>query len=221
MRELAPQVWMLPLVPPYAINAYLLGDVLVDAGVRATTPWLLHQLRGHQLGLHVLTHAHPDHQGGSRAVCQRFGIPLWCGAQDAVAMEHGEVRALLPPLLANRLLDRLMSGPAQPLARRLMPGDHVGDFVALATPGHTPGHTSFWRERDRVLILGDVLRNMDSLTLLPGLGEPYARFTCDIAQNRASIRLVAALRPKLICFGHGPPLHDPDAIAVFAAGLPV
>jgi len=215
MRELAADVWMLPAVPPYAINAYLIGDVLIDAGVRWSTNWLLWQLRRRELRLHALTHVHPDHQGASHAICQGRNIPLWCGVQDANALERGEVRALLPPLLGNRLLDWAMSGPPHPVAHPLAEGDAVGAFTVIATPGHTPGHISFWRERDRVLILGDVLRNMNSLTLLPELGLPYNRFTCDMAQNRASLRKIAALRPRLVCFGHGPPLRDSAQLADF------
>lgn len=220
MYQLAEDVWMLPAVPPYAINAYLLGDVLIDAGVRLSTNWLLWQLRGRKLALHALTHAHPDHQGASHAICQQRNIPLWCGTSDADALERAEVRELLPPLLGNRLLDWVVSGPPHPVARRLAEGDAVGTFTVIATPGHTPGHISFWRERDRVLIAGDVLRNMNSLTLLPELGLPYDRFTCDQVQNCASVQKIAALRPELVCFGHGPPLRDPARLAAFAAQLP-
>lgn len=219
MRELAPGVFALPGFPPYSINAYLIGDVLVDAGVRQSRWSLLRQLRGRTIRLHVLTHAHPDHQGASHAVCTELGVPLWCGERDANAMEIGEVPALLPPLLSNRLLDWAVSGPAHPVARRLREGDIVGDFEVIETPGHSPGHISYWRERDRVLILGDVLRHQNPLTFMTELGEPYSFFTCDVALNRASIRKVAALRPQLVCFGHGPPLRDSAQLEAFAASL--
>jgi hypothetical protein len=34
--------------------------------------------------------------------------------------------------------------------------------------------------------------------------------------NRASIRRVAALRPRVACFGHGPILRDPGLLADLA-----
>ena len=46
---------------------------------------------------------------------------------------------------------------------------------------------SFWRESDRVLVLGDVLNNMDVLTAVPGLREPKPFLTPDPAENRRSI----------------------------------
>ena len=39
------------------------------------------------MSAHALTHVHPDHQGASHAICERLGIPLWCGQGDVPAME--------------------------------------------------------------------------------------------------------------------------------------
>ena len=57
----------------------------------------------------------------------------------------------------NRLAVRYWAGPGHPFDRRLREGDEVAGFTVLETPGHAPGHVAFWREADRVLILGDVL----------------------------------------------------------------
>jgi glyoxylase-like metal-dependent hydrolase (beta-lactamase superfamily II) len=104
--------------------------------------------------------------------------------------------------------------------RRLREGDEVAGFKVLDTPGHSLGHVAFWRESDRVLVLGDVLNGMNLLTSIPGLREPPGVFTPDPARNRESIRKIAALEPALVCFGHGPPLRDPRKLASFAASLP-
>ena len=76
MKELADGVWHLKCLPgmPWAVNAYLVGDVLVDAGCRQSTKRLLKQLDGHEVTAHALTHAHPDHQGASHDVCEQLGI---------------------------------------------------------------------------------------------------------------------------------------------------
>jgi hydroxyacylglutathione hydrolase len=65
-------------VCPGRSNAYLAGDVLIDAGCRQSTGRILKQLDGHQVTAHALTHAHPDHQGASHHVCDQLGIPFWC-----------------------------------------------------------------------------------------------------------------------------------------------
>jgi glyoxylase-like metal-dependent hydrolase (beta-lactamase superfamily II) len=219
MRELAPGLWRLPVAPNWGINAYLADGLLIDAGVRQVAPLLLRQLKARRPLAHVLTHAHPDHQGASHAICMALGLPLWCGAEDAAAMADGRIARLLPPSPANRLLCRLVGGPAHPVSRYLREGDRLGAWVVLETPGHSPGHRSFWRPDDGVLILGDVLAHQHPITQQVGLIEPMRRFTPDPAQNRASARRIAALRPRLVCFGHGPPLRDPERLARFVAGL--
>ena len=92
----------------------------------------------------------------------------------------------------------------------------------IDVPGHSPGHVAYWREHDRVLILGDVLCNMNLLTLRTGLHEPPGIFTVDPAQNRRSARRLVELGivPELVCFGHGPPLRDAKAFTRFINNLP-
>ena len=223
MRELAPGLWQFTAVPPNAINCYVAADVLIDAGQRFDRPWLVAQLRGHRLAAHALTHAHGDHQGSSAAICRRRGIPFWVGAGDVGAAEAGgrAVYAEMPQPLAPvpRLYSHLFPGAGHPVDRILHEGDVVGGFTVLETPGHSAGHLSFWRESDRVLIVGDVFTTINVDTLRSGLHEPKAYFTPDPAANRASLRRLAALEPALACVGHGPPLRDPGALARFAAGL--
>jgi hydroxyacylglutathione hydrolase len=209
MRELAPGVRRLRGLPPNAINVYVLGDVLVDAGTRWAVRRVRRQIASLPLSAHALTHAHPDHQGGSHAICTERGIPLWCGEGDADAMETpGGIARSQPPGLVNRLQERFWTGPPHPVARRLREGDEVAGFTVLEVPGHSPGHVAYWRESDRVLVAGDVLTTMDVRTGLPALREPLAVFTADPARNRESIRRLAALRPALLLAGHGPPLRD-------------
>jgi glyoxylase-like metal-dependent hydrolase (beta-lactamase superfamily II) len=63
---------------------------------------------------------------------------------------------------------------------------------------------------------------MHLLTTAPGLREPPRPFTMDPALNRASIRAIAALGPRVVGFGHGPVLRDDAAarLAAVAAALP-
>ena len=113
-----------------------------------------------------------------------------------------------------------MSGPPHPVARSLKEGDQIGSFTVIATPGHTPGHLSFWRQQDRALITGDVIFNLNPLTMRKGLREPFKLATYDPALNRQSAKKLAALEPSVICFGHGPPLTDPQLFLSYVNGLP-
>jgi hydroxyacylglutathione hydrolase len=221
VRQLADDLWMLSGLPPNAINIYLAGDVLIDAGTRRAEGRIVRQVAGRTLSAHALTHAHPDHQGSSHAVCERLGIPLWCGEFDLAAIETaGGVKNPKAPAWLNRLQQRFWTGPPHPVARALHEGDEVAGFTVLETPGHSAGHISLWRESDRVLIVGDVLGNMNFITGVPGLNLPPDLFNPDPARNRESARRLAALEPALACFGHGAPLRNPRKLADFVARPP-
>jgi len=220
MRQLADGVHQLQGRPANAINVYLVGDVLIDAGTRQAEKRIMRQVSGRAVTAHALTHAHPDHQGSSDAICKRLEIPLWCGQGDIPAMETpGGLSSSRAPRLLNLLREHYWTGPPHPVARALTEGDEVAGFTVLETPGHSRGHISFWRESDRVLIAGDVLFNVNPFTGVPGLHEPPELFTPDPARNRSSARRLAALEPALACFGHGPPLRDPGRLADFVARL--
>jgi glyoxylase-like metal-dependent hydrolase (beta-lactamase superfamily II) len=219
MKPLAEGVFLLDGFPPYGINVYLVGDALVDAATRHATRRILRQLRGRRVTTHALTHAHPDHQGASHAVCETLGIPLWCGERDVQAMETGQVVAGYPSSPINRLIAAAWPGPPHPVARPLKEGDTVGGFAVLEVPGHSDGHVAYWREADRTLLCGDVFNNMNLMTGIPGLHEPPAIFTPDPVRNRESMRRLSELEPELVCFGHGPPLRDPGKLKAFTARL--
>jgi hydroxyacylglutathione hydrolase len=106
------------------------------------------------------------------------------------------------------LLARVAPPKARParVDRQLNDGDEVGSFRVIATPGHSPGHVAFWRERDGVLVLGDALFDLSLPLLIPGLHEPPRMLTTNPAQNRASLRKLRDLTPSVVVFGHGPPL---------------
>lgn len=215
MHQVAEDVWHIPLMPRDGINAYLLGDVVVDAGSPPHARRVVRAVAGRGVRAHAATHAHPDHVGGSRRVCEALGIPFWIGADDAAAAQAGHsvtARTRWAPLVGPT--GRF---PAVRVDRRLMEGDELtAGFVVLDTPGHSTGHVAFWRERDRVLVCADVFFNLHLLTLRPGLHHPPEVFTVDPELNRASQRKLAELRPELVLFGHGPPLRDPAALGRLA-----
>jgi glyoxylase-like metal-dependent hydrolase (beta-lactamase superfamily II) len=231
MKELADGVWQLDGRPSDLLNVYLLEDVLIDAASRFDAGRILSQLRGRDVASHALTHAHPDHLGSSHEVCERLELPFWVGAHDAAAaadraVMEAELMRLpltggwLPPNPLLSLIVTVQAGPGHPVARSLSEGDEVGGFKVLETPGHTAGHIAFWREADRLLVAGDVVWNFQFLGGLPGMTEPIPLASRDPAQNRASARRLAELEPRLVCFGHGPPLRDTAKFVEFVRRLP-
>lgn len=206
MYQIASDVILLKSNPPYTVNCYLIDDILIDSGTRSGRKLLLSQLKDVSLSAHMLTHVHPDHQGSSKAVCETYQIPLWCSKIETPSMESANFSKTLPRNLASWLVIRIHGGPGYPVSRQLSEGDMVADFVVIETPGHSPGHLSLWRERDRVLIMGDVLNNLNMIRMQEGLQEPRSIYSINLDLNRQSARKLARLKPRIVCFGHGKPV---------------
>jgi hydroxyacylglutathione hydrolase len=223
VKELAEGVWHVKCLPglPWAVNAYLIGDVLIDAGGRQSAGRILRQLEGHDVSVHALTHNHHDHTGGSHAVCEKLGVPYWCPERDVAGAETPKaILDDMPDTFMSRFFWRTFHGPGHKVDRRLKAGDEVAGFQVIEAPGHSPGQVAYWRESDKVLVIGDVLANIDQIILIPGLHEPSPMLTIDPARNRESARKLGALEPELVCFGHGAPLRDPDKLKRFVDRLP-
>ena len=207
-------IYRLVLPPRRFINAYLVGDVLVDAGLGLHGRGIVKGLSGHTVSTHVITHAHGDHVGGSRAVCDGLAVAAWCGAGDAPAIRAGK------PVAASPVQALFRWKPVE-VARELHEGDELGpSFTVLDVPGHSPGQIALWRERDRTLVCGDVFLNVGFYSTLAGLHEPPGLFTVDITRNRQAAGRLAELEPQLVLFGHGEPLRDPAKLRAFAESLP-
>jgi glyoxylase-like metal-dependent hydrolase (beta-lactamase superfamily II) len=207
LHELAPGLALARGGPGRTLNVYLLGDVVVDAGVRwSRRP--ARQLAGRRLGAHLLTHAHFDHAGCSAWLCRTLGVPLWCGEGDAAAISSGRVDSHGSPLV-NRLQRTLAPVAAHPVSRTLAEGEVVAGFEVL----EVPGALAFWRARDRVLVCGDVVANFGLHPSRPRLVLAPAALSWDDEQNRRSAARLAELRPRLACFGHGFAVIDPGWFA--------
>jgi glyoxylase-like metal-dependent hydrolase (beta-lactamase superfamily II) len=217
MEAVAPGVWLLTGWPPYAINQYLVEDVLIDTGTRWAAGRLLRALRHRRPSLVALTHCHPDHRGSAASICRTLGVPLACHEADVAMMEGRAPRH--PPLPLPRLTFPLIDDGPYPVGRTLRDGDEAAGFRVIHAPGHTWGHVFYFREADRVVIAGDVLANINVITGRSGLRQPPRPFSVDPALNRVSARKLVSLRPSLVCFGHGPPLRDMSVLARFVERL--
>jgi glyoxylase-like metal-dependent hydrolase (beta-lactamase superfamily II) len=208
MKEVAPGLFQLSGFPPNGINVYLAEDVLIDAATRMARGRIMRQVKDRPLAMLALTHAHPDHQGSAKAICDARGIPLACHADDVAAMESGELQpGPHQDTLINKVIAKLWQGPPRKVDRVLGDGDEVAGFRVLHAPGHSPGEVIYFRESDGVAICGDVINTLDVRTGLPSVREPPAMFTTDVEQNRRSIVKLAELNPSVVCPGHGAPLR--------------
>ena len=90
---------------------------------------------------------------------------------------------------------------------------YLDDWRWIATPGHSPGHISLFRDSDRTLIAGDavVATKQESVlavaTQRRELHGPPAYYTQDWRSAGESAGRLAALQPEVLATGHGDPLR--------------
>jgi glyoxylase-like metal-dependent hydrolase (beta-lactamase superfamily II) len=184
-----------------------IDTVLVDTGYVTHAPQTValvrHALGGRGLDRIVNTHLHSDHCGGNAALRHAFGSRIAIPACEADKVRHWDEDALS------------YRATGQQCARftfddTLAPGDvlTMGDLAwqALAAPGHDPHALLFWCEEEGILIAGDALWQNGFGVIFPELaGEP------GFDEVRATLDLIASLRPRLVIPGHGAPFTDVDA----------
>jgi glyoxylase-like metal-dependent hydrolase (beta-lactamase superfamily II) len=226
-KEIIRGLYQVPLgIMGQVANAYVWvtprGPVLVDAGPPGAGDAIISALRTLDYGPDDLvallaTHGDFDHIGGLAAV-KRWSGALVVAAQGDVDLIEGRVDHVTR-FRRDSAVGRLSAAIAGIATRFMSMPEPVEVDVVLAptsdatpgglrpipTPGHTPGHTSYFALEPGLLFVGDAMRNVRQLSQPPGL------VTHDQAEARRSIQQLAMLSFDLACFGHGPPItHGAD-----------
>ena len=135
MQQLADDVWQIPLAPRDGINAYVIGDVLIDAGIEIHANKIIGLLRGRAISANALRPCTPT----TRARCGVRDVRHPGLVRRARRRGGGAGRPTSRPACASGSAMARYGG--SPRARRraaLREGDAGGGFVVLDTPGHTP-----------------------------------------------------------------------------------
>ncbi len=230
ITRIAPDVGWLPV--SFA-NVYFVGRpgskwVLIDAGLPgwAADIFAAAEARfgaGSRPEAIVLTHGRIDHAGSALALAEMWDVSIYAHRLEIPFLIGRSPYPPPDPTVGGALafLSRFFPRLSRNLGARLrelrtpkVPG--APNWVWFFTPGHSPGHVSFFRDSDRVLLAGDAFAtvNMDSWSgLLTGrrqLSRPPAPFIIDWQAACASARELATLRPNVVGCGHGVPSSDSD-----------
>ncbi len=173
----------------------------------------------------ILTHGHVDHVGALQHLAEKWDAPIYAHPQELPFLNGTSSYPPPDPTVGNGIMPVVsLTFPRGPIdvTPRLNPlpmdGSVPGmpDWKWLATPGHAPGHTSLWRERDRTLITGDafITTNQESAyaiaTQKEELHGPPMYFTPDWESAKSSVELLAKLEPEIAVTGHGRAMRGPD-----------
>ncbi len=144
----------------------------------------------------LLTHTHPDHCAGIREWQEHFDVPVF-----------------VHPLEQERLEKRTEVQQVRALQdkRVLTVGDKT--IESLHTPGHSPGHLSFFIPEEGVMLAGDLVAGSGS----SWVGYPEGDVT-DYLNSIARLKTLAiSSRPeqpdilalRVLAPGHGDIIHTP------------
>ena len=205
MHQIARDIFHIPLMPKNSINCYIAEGVLIDSGIRSSYRKISPHFQDIPVHLHVLTHAHADHQGSSHRICKDFELPLHCHPKEQQRAETGLVTKDYPSSknLLAKFQQIFWAGQGHKVDKTIQENDMIGNFRVIDTPGHSDGHISLFREKDGILIIGDAATNMNLLTTITGLHLPPGIFTTNREENIESLKKLSGLHPAVICFGHG------------------
>src|SRR5260370_6103089 len=225
ITRIAPDVGWLPV--SFA-NVYFVGRpgskwVLIDAGLPgwAAEIFAAAEARfgaGSRPEAIVVAHGRIDHAGSALALAEIWDVSIYAHRLEIPFLIGRSPYPPPDPTVGGALafLSRFFPRLSRNLGARLrelrtpkVPG--APNWGWFFTAGPAPGHVSFFRDSDRVLLAGDALSTVtiDSWSgLLTGrrhLSRPPTPFIIDWQAASAAARELATLRPAVVGRGHDAP----------------
>lgn len=172
-----------------------------------------------------LSHGHFDHVGSVKKLSEFWNVPVYAhrlempyitGLADYPvpdpAVDEGLV-AKMSPSFPHSSIDISSKAAALPDDGNL-PG--LSEWKWIHTPGHSEGHISLFREKDRTLIVGDAFSTTKQESLLSVMAQdeqisgPPKYLTTDWDAAKKSVKALMELEPSIAIPGHGKPMKGKD-----------
>lgn len=203
----------LALPSPDHLNCHVIeapeGPLLIDCGTAGAEGYVLAALEraGVSSVAVLVTHGHIDHWGCATSL----GPRVWAHPEVEMSLRFARSpsasgddltpgdRAAMESAFGG--FRRLVTGVPEIIP--LHDGQRLGDWEVVWTPGHDPGHVCLWRERDGILLCGDLLLPdfTPNVQPAPGHADTLQEFLDSLAR-------VAALPIELVLPAHGEPYED-------------
>lgn len=230
--KIAPDVWG---IRDLFVNLYLVRNpsdgkwVLIDTGYITAAKKVKHLVKqllgplGHPVAI-LLTHGHFDHVGSLKKLADEWNVPIYAHEMEAPYLTNSSDYPPLDPSVGGGLIARLSwlyPKSTINVKDRLhpLPDDYsvpfLSEWMFVYTPGHAPGHVSFFRKRDGVLIAGDAIITTktesvwDVLWQTQVVSGPPKYSTYDWEMASQSAKHLAELHPTILATGHGKPMSGP------------
>lgn len=182
----------------------------------------------------LLTHGHHDHVGSLHALLRRWPeTPVFAHRMELPYLDGRSAYPPPDPTVGGGLMPRtaflFWPGPfdfkpnlhAMPLGV----APTLPDWEVIETPGHSPGHVSYFRPEDGLLIAGDAFVTTRQQSVYSAItqrldpqGPPWY-YTPDFRAARASVEALYRLLPQRALTGHGPALTGETLLAAVSTIL--
>jgi glyoxylase-like metal-dependent hydrolase (beta-lactamase superfamily II) len=207
MIELAPNIYYIKGENqsrfPYCACLYLKGSklrVLIDAGMGARN---LAPVKEMGIDLLILTHCHIDHRLTRKEIQD---VPVWCHKKDAIFLRDREyfftsMGWKRSGLDLSGLFDFAHGMFEMEIDHEMTDGERIDlgglTLETIHTPGHTPGHLSFFISEHNLLFCGDI----DLTPFGPFYGHDFA----NIDDFLSSIKKLKQINAQIAATGHAGP----------------
>jgi glyoxylase-like metal-dependent hydrolase (beta-lactamase superfamily II) len=203
----------------FPMNCYLVEDndgvTLIDACMPfvAKAIYTAIQATGKPLTRILLTHAHEDHIGAVPFLKEKYPDAKIGMSRREQTILNGD-RAILPhepqtPLKGGVPKKALFSPDFI-----IEENDRIGSLLAVAAPGHSPGHLAFLETTTNTLIAGDAFQTKGGLAVSGHMKWTFpfpAMATWHTPTAIASARKLLSLKPSMLVVGHGYALIQPSS----------
>lgn len=230
-KEVLPDILLLQFT---IVNACIMGNtdrwILCDAGLENSYDFIV-QSAEVRFGKEsrpqaiLLTHGHFDHVGSIGRLAEYWDVPIYAHELEIPYITGKKDYPLGDPTVDEGLVAKM--SPAFPhrsidLGYRVVALPREGiipdwpEWRWIHTPGHTEGHVSFFREKDKTLIVGDAFTTTKQESFLSVLTQdeqikgPPAYLTTDWQEAEKSVIQLKKLEPELALPSHGLPMSKEE-----------
>jgi glyoxylase-like metal-dependent hydrolase (beta-lactamase superfamily II) len=228
--NVAPGVWQMKIV---FANIFMIATgngnewVLVDAGLKGSAS-RIKKMAADLFGgdnppaAILLTHGHFDHVGALKDLLKDWPVPVYAHPLELPYLTGLSSYPPPDPTVGGGAMSWMsFVYPKKPidLGNQVHALNENGSLPFLTgwlyvfTPGHSPGHISLWRQRDKLIIAGDAFVTTKQESALSVamqkqvISGPPKYFTHDWGAAASSVKKLRDLHPAIAATGHGQPME--------------
>jgi glyoxylase-like metal-dependent hydrolase (beta-lactamase superfamily II) len=231
--SVAPGVWG---IRDKFVNVYLVHNpqdnswVLVDAGLKTTASKIKKVAEKlfwpeHAPKAIILTHGHFDHVGSLQQLAEEWDVKVYAHKMEEPYLKGISSYPPPDPSVGGGMMSYMSfvypKGPIN-IGERFQPLPEDGtvpflpEWNFIHTPGHAPGHVSFFRKRDGVLLAGDAFVTtcqesaFSVMTQKKKVNGPPKYFTYNWSSAETSVKKLEELDIQVAATGHGKPMSGDE-----------